>query len=203
MHAVASRRCAERGSAGDIARALALALDPVQLARAADITPDPWQADLLRSEAKQLIMLASRQSGKSTVAALLAVWEALYRAPAFVLLLAPVLRQSIELFRKLKHVIGALPPETVGLVRETELTLELATGSRIVCLPGKEQTIRGFSAVSLLVVDEAARVPDDLYAAIRPMLAISKRRLVALSTGWESGAGSIRSTPTAGRIGTE
>jgi hypothetical protein len=81
---------------------------------------------------------------------------------------------------------GAEPPPTV---EESALRIEFDQGSRIVSLPGKEQTIRGFSGVKLLAIDEAARVPDELYFAIRPMLAVSKGRLVALSTpfgtrGW-------------------
>ena len=77
-----------------------------------------------------------------------------------------------------------MPAET-----ETKLTLELENGSRIVSLPGRENTIRGFSAVRLLAVDEAARVPDELYCSVRPMLAVSGGRLIALSTpfgtrGW-------------------
>jgi hypothetical protein len=55
---------------------------------------------------------------------------------------------------------------------------------RDVALPGKEATIRGFSGTDLLIEDEASRVSDDLYAAIRPMLAVSGGRLVLLSTPW-------------------
>jgi hypothetical protein len=67
--------------------------------------------------------------------------------------------------------------------------MTLANGSRVVSLPGEEQTVRGFSGVRLLIVDEAARVPDPLYAAARPMLVVSKGRLIAASTpfgrrGW-------------------
>ena len=50
------------------------------------------------------------------------------------------------------------------------------------CLPAKEETVRSFSGVALLVMDEAARVPDDLYRSVRPMLAVSGGRLVCLST---------------------
>jgi hypothetical protein len=72
---------------------------------------------------------------------------------------------------------------------ESALRLELENGSRIVSLPGQEQTVRGYAGVSLLVVDEAARVPDGLYYSVRPMLAVSDGRLIALSTpfgnrGW-------------------
>jgi hypothetical protein len=58
----------------------------------------------------------------------------------------------------------------------------LENESRIVTLPGTEKTVRGFSGVDLLVVDEAARVADELYYAVRPMLAVSGGRLMMLST---------------------
>jgi hypothetical protein len=154
----------------------------VLLARRCGIEPDDWQADLLRSQAKQIILLCSRQSGKSTITSLLALHEALFNPGALVLLLVPTLRQSQELFRKLKASFNALHPLPVSVDEESALRLELGNESRIVCLPGKEATIRGFSGVSLLVVDEASRVADDLYQAIRPMLAVSQGRVVLLST---------------------
>jgi hypothetical protein len=72
---------------------------------------------------------------------------------------------------------------------ENRLSLELANGSEVIALPGSEQTIRGHSAVSLLLVDEASRVSDELIAATRPMLAVSNGRIVTMSTphgrrGW-------------------
>src|SRR5262249_25275367 len=130
-----------------------------------------------------------RQAGKSATAAALALLTALVEAPALILLSSPVQRQSGELFRDkfmpLYRALGAPVPA----VRETALTLELANGSRVVSLPGNEAGIRSYSSVRLLIIDEAARVPDDLYRSVRPMLAVSRGRLVALSTpfgkrGW-------------------
>jgi hypothetical protein len=77
----------------------------------------------------------------------------------------------------------------VGVAAESALRMELTNGSRIVLLPGTEGTVRGFSGVAMLIIDEAARVSDALYYAVRPMLAVSRGRLVALSTpfgkrGW-------------------
>ena len=72
----------------------------------------------------------------------------------------------------------------VHVVAESALELEFQNGSRIVALPGKEETIRGFSGVSQLIVDEASRVPDALYQAIRPMLAVSGGDILLLSTPW-------------------
>jgi len=71
---------------------------------------------------------------------------------------------------------------SVRLDSDTKLSVQFSNGSRVLALPGSEKTIRGISAVTLLVLDEAARIPDDLYGAVRPMLAVSKGRLILLST---------------------
>jgi Terminase large subunit, T4likevirus-type, N-terminal len=165
-----------------VADRLSLALDPVRFARRIGFDPDPWQADLLRSDTRQTILNCSRQSGKSTTTAVLATHEAEYRAESLILLLSPSLRQSQELFRKVRDARLALGEDAVTVAEESALRIELTNGSRIVCLPGKEATIRGYSGVRLLVVDEASRVPDDLYQAVRPMLAVSGGRLILLST---------------------
>ncbi len=165
-----------------------LRADPVELMTAAKMKPDPWQEQILRSQSDRVIILGSRQMGTSSVSAALAIRTALLQPNAPVLLLSPSLRQSGELFRKVLALYTALG-HPVPAVRETALQLELANGSRVVSLPGTEGTVRGFSEVALLVIDEAARVSDALYFAVRPMLAVSRGRLVALSTpfgqrGW-------------------
>lgn len=148
------------------------------------MTADPWQATLLRSVDSRILMLCSRQAGKSQTAAALALRAALLEAPALVLLLSPSQRQSGELFRaKLLPTWRALGSPFRGQA-PTQLSLELTNGSRIVSLPGQEETIRCFSGVRMLVIDEAARVPDDLYRAVRPMLAVSRGRLVCLSSAY-------------------
>ncbi len=164
------------------------ALDPVRLARAAGMEPDPWQRDVLRSGSSRLLLNCSRQSGKSTVTSIASVHTALYEPGALILLLSPSLRQSTELFRKCLSVYrksGRPVPATA----ENALSLELANGARIVSLPGHEETVRSFSGVRLIVIDEASRVPNDLYVSVRPMLAVSGGRLIALSSpfgtrGW-------------------
>jgi hypothetical protein len=155
----------------------------------AGLPPDPWQLDVLTSTAARVLLLCCRQSGKSTVAAALAVLTALVEAPALVLLLSPSLRQSGELFRQRVLPYFRAISRGVKVVRQTALEIELANGSRVVSLPENEEGIRGFSSVSLLVIDEAARVADSLYCAVRPMLATSNGRLIGLSTpfgrrGW-------------------
>jgi hypothetical protein len=175
---------------------LACRLDPAVLMDAVGLEPDPWQARALRSTADRMLLLCARQLGKSRVTSLIALHQALFTPDSTTLLLAPSLRQSQELFAKVMWGYGKLD-RPVPAARELALSLELVNGSRIITLPGDEGTVRGFSAVNLVIIDEAARVSDALLPGVAPMLAISRGRLLLLSTPfgrrgvffdtWESG----------------
>jgi hypothetical protein len=162
-------------------QALAILFDPSSILRARGLVPDAWQQQILLCSDRQILLNCSRQSGKSTTVAALALSTALSRPGGLVLLLSPSLRQSLELFRKVIECYTAIG-RPVGTRAFNQTRLEIETHSRVVCLPGKEETIRSFSGVDLLVIDEAARVPDDLYRSVRPMLAVSQGRLICLST---------------------
>jgi hypothetical protein len=149
----------------------------------AGLVPDPWQAQVLQSQADRILLNCCRQSGKTSVTAALALATAFRERGALVLVLSPSLRQSQESFRKVLDVYRACAVP-VPSQAESALRLELANGSRIVSLPGQEATVRGYSRVRLLIVDEASLVEDPLYYSIRPMLSVSQGRLVALSTPW-------------------
>jgi hypothetical protein len=161
--------------------AASIPADRVAFARSVGLEPDPWQVRLLRSDAPRVLMNVSRQAGKSTAAAVVGLHRALYHAGSLVLVLAPAERQAKETFGKMAsfyHALGhPIPADSYR-----KLGLALANGSRIEALPGTEKTIRGFSGVDLLLVDEASRIEDVLYHAVRPMLATSGGRLVLLST---------------------
>ena len=57
------------------------------------------------------------------------------------------------------------------MTAERALRCEPANGSRIVALPGSERTTRGYAGARLVILDEAARIEDDLLAALRPTTA--------------------------------
>jgi hypothetical protein len=162
-------------------------LDPAAFARdALSFTLDPWQSDLVRKmasgEAKRAITVCSRQSGKSTTAAVLAAHTAAYHPGSLTVLLAPTLRQSTELYAKSAAFLRMVPG--IKLAQDSATACKLTNGSRIVSLPGEAAGIRGFSAPALVVVDEAAFVPEDggLFDAVLPMLAVSNGSLLLLST---------------------
>lgn len=166
-----------------------IAREPSAILTEAGLTPDPWQEKALASRAAQLMFLASRQSGKTFTAAAIALREALTNPVGFVLIAAPSEKQSQEFFqakllplwRKLGRPLEADPPTVSRLV--------LRTGARVEALPQNEKTITGYSAVTMLVIDEASQVKDDTYYTVRPFLATTRGRLVVLSTplgqaGW-------------------
>lgn len=158
------------------------AVDPVAFANEGlGFTLDAWQAQVLRSTQKQSILNCSRQSGKSTTAAILGVHRAIYHPHSLILLISPSLRQSSELFRKANEFLRRIDSASER-VEDTQLTCTLSNASRVVSLPSSAATVRGFSAVDLVVEDEAARVPEELYRAIRPMLAVSGGQLILMST---------------------
>jgi hypothetical protein len=158
------------------------------MAASINLALDPWQERLLASTADRILINTSRQTGKSTMTALVALHTAMYTPRSLVLLLAPSQRQAAELMEKVQQTYGDLG-SPVPHTAKSALRIRFVNGSRVIALPGKDNTIRGYSAATLLVIDEAAWVPDSFYHTVRPMLAVSHGRLIAPSTpfgkrGW-------------------
>lgn len=157
-------------------------LDPAAFARdMLNFHPDPWQEKVLRSDSKRMLFCCSRQSGKTSIAGLLAVHRARYYPGSLILLVSPSLRQSSESFRKISEFLDRLSVRPT-LIEDNRLSCVLPNHSRIISLPNSEATIRGFSNVTMLILDEASRIEDALYKSCRPMLAISGGRIIAMST---------------------
>ncbi len=159
---------------------------------------DESQKGILRYDGRRLILNCCRQFGKSTLAAMKCVHQIVYFPKSLVLLISASFRQSQELFKKVAQFSSSLInlPEKLT---DNKLSMDLKNGSRVVSLPSKEGTLRGYSNVDLICMDEAARVDDSVYRALRPMLAVSGGQLILLSTPngkrgffyeeWENGTG--------------
>lgn len=164
------------------------ALDPVAWLASADWIPDPWQVEAIESTSRKLLLNASRQSGKSSTVAAIGLHTALFTPSALVLIISPAERQSVETIRKVKDLVNRLPTRPT-ILQESLTQMEFANRSRIVALPGSEGTIRGYSAVNLLILDEAARIEDKVISAVTPMTSTVGGRIIGLSTpglktGW-------------------
>src|SRR5438270_9617906 len=181
--------------------------------------PDERQTEVLGRRLRRALLNCTRQWGKSTITAAKAVHRAYVVLDSLTVVLTPSARQSGEFLRKAAGFARKLGIRPKG-DGDNEISLQFPNGARLVGLPGSEATVRGFSAVSLMIIDEAARVSDELYKTLRPMTAVSGgdmllmstpfgkrgfflRRLDEQSAGSRSGVGTDRSAGDAVRSDTE
>ena len=80
----------------------------------------------------------------------------------------PAQRQSAEAVRRVRDNLIKVGAE---LKVDNVYGLELKNGSRVLALPGSDDSIRGLTVDGWIVADEAARLDNDLISALRPMRA--------------------------------
>jgi hypothetical protein len=94
----------------------------------------------------------------------------------------PAQRQSAEAVRRVREILVKVGTE---LKNDNVYGLELKNGSRVLALPGSDDSIRGLTVDGWIVADEAARLSADLLSALRPTRARRPQaRLAMLSTAW-------------------
>jgi hypothetical protein len=150
-------------------------------ARFLNFRANPRQREVLDAQSSRGILCCSRQWGKSTTVAAKTVHHALFTPDSLSVVIAPTLRQSEELLKKMRSFLRTCStPSRVDSANR--FSIVLPNRARILALPADEDNIRGFSAVSLLVIDEAARVSDAVYRAALPFLAATDGELWLMST---------------------
>ncbi|MEM4648609.1 MAG: terminase family protein [Nitrososphaerota archaeon] len=147
--------------------------------------PYPYQEKFLDDPSRRIIVCSGRQVGKSTSAAAKALHFATTRAGSTCLIVSATLRQSMITFEKIRR-FAENSILRYSLRRSSGSTIELENGSRIIALPcGRGDTLRGYTA-HLLVLDEAAFMPEKVIANIAlPMIASTSGYCWMLSTPWE------------------
>ena len=128
-----------------------------------------------------IILNCCRQWGKSTLVAGMLVYEAWSKPETLYLVVGPATRQAAELILKARVFVARLGIKVRGDGIH-EHAIQLPNGSRIVAIPCKESSARGYSAVNVLVMDEASQIPDEAYDVLRPSLAVSNGKTWLLST---------------------
>lgn len=170
----------------------------LDLAAEMGIALDPWQRRVLSSDRRRRICLVSRQGGKGVVGSLDAI-ERMLRRPSKGVILTPTEAQSKRLLSRVKEAYARLSDVPRPIV-DVALEFHLLNGSRLYAMPGSETSVRGIEAVDFLLVDEAAFVPDELYAVVRPFMATTNGAELDLSTahgkrGWFFNAYTRATTP--------
>ncbi|KKK58974.1 hypothetical protein LCGC14_3039030, partial [marine sediment metagenome] len=87
-----------------------------------------------------------------------------------------------HIFRKIhEYILEKAPKQIVGKV--TLSFMELKNGSKILCRPIGDtgSAMRGYTA-TMLIIDEAAFIPNRAWEAIEPVISVSKGRTILLST---------------------
>lgn len=166
------------------AREIAYRVDPVSWMREVlGIAPHAWQEAFLRSEqGASIVVLTARQVGKTTAAAVGMAHSAIFMPGSLSVVACPTQTQSAEALRKVREMVLKAGAE---LTTENVFKLELANGSRILALPGTEESIRGHTVDAWIVADEAARLDPAIMAALHPMRTqCPNARFVMLSTAW-------------------
>lgn len=147
---------------------------------------DARQAEILDCAEKRALLCCSRQWGKSAVTAVRALYEAWFRPGSLIVCVAPVRRQSryflLKVRKLLEERLGTRALSDARAEPGEGLPVRLPNGSAVLGLPADEDSTRGLSAVDFLILDEAARIPDEAYHAVRPFLATTAGRLWMLST---------------------
>jgi hypothetical protein len=168
----------------NIDREILYGLDPViEATELAKFAPDETQCEILRSTSNRIALNCTRQYGKSTIVALIASIFAKHHRNGLCLITAPTQRQSKLIFAKVKDFMYRIDPRArENITKDNVMELYLRNGTSVVSLPGEPENLRGYSAPDLIIVDEAAYAKDELFIAMRPMLATNNGRLILLST---------------------
>lgn len=174
---------------GLLLRTLTERIDPtLLLERVVGGPADPWQKQLLTTTSETIMVLASRRIGKSSTVGVMAAQE-LSKPDHTVVIVSPTLAQSQLLFAKISRVweqIG-LP---IGIKRRTLTELHLANHSQVVCVPAGQdgESARGYGVKNgILAYDEAAFIPDKVFAATMPIAEDNARTILITTPGGKSG----------------
>jgi hypothetical protein len=165
-------------------RDIAYQIDPVLWVRQVlDVEPTAWQMKFLRApRGASLVALTARQAGKTTTAAWAIAFFMLFTPGSLSVIACPAQRQSGEAVRRVREILTKVGAE---LKSDHVYGLEIKNGSRVLALPGSDDSIRGLTVDGWIVADEAARLSEDLIAALRPMRARRPlARFAMLSTAW-------------------
>jgi hypothetical protein len=168
---------------GDLRNA-AYQIDPVLWVREVlGVTPTAWRQTFLRApRGASILALTARQVGKTTTAAWAIAHAMVFMPGSLSVIACPAQRQSAEAVRRIREILLKVGAK---LVSDNVYALELENGSRVLAPPGTDDSIRGLTVDAWIVADEAARLSEDIIAALRPMRARRPQaRLAMLSTAW-------------------
>jgi hypothetical protein len=145
---------------------------------------DNWQKEVDQHDGN-IVLRSGRQVGKSFIISKKGGDYAAKNFKKTVLIIASVERQSYLMLEKTLAYLEANFPKKIcrGNKRPTKSKIQLTNGSIIHSLPTglTGYGIRGFT-IDMLIADEAAFIPEEVWTAVTPMLATTDSKIILLST---------------------
>jgi len=148
-----------------------------------NFTPTKYQAEILEDDNDKIMIIGSRQIGKSTVLSIKAIWTAFVKPAQEILIIAPTFRQSQIVFEKIKNFCNYNEFIKRHTIKMTMTEIKFDNNSVIRCLPAGNEGmfVRGYTA-TMVIFDEASLIPDNVFVAIQPSLAVKGTTLILSGT---------------------
>lgn len=145
-----------------------------------------WQQDVYdvledaRYSGKRVVVKSKRQCGKSILCEILLLKYCLEKRCTSIMI-SPTLNQSRKVFKDIVTMLsgsGAIANNNASL-----LTLDFVNGSSILFKSAEQrESLRGFSVDGILIIDEAAYVPNDIFETVFPFCDANNAPMLVVST---------------------
>lgn len=145
----------------------------------------PHQLEAAKASKPFRVIVKARQTGGSTLLAVVAIHTAFTRPGSTSLLLSATEDAAKRLAGEVRSLLTGSRLLAESVTEEQKARLVLSNGSRIISLPSSERQVRGYTVDGVLILDEAAFMDESLWRAALYTVAAVRNPLVYLcSTPW-------------------
>lgn len=148
--------------------------------------PYSWQKDVhtslaIKSKGFFHVIKSKRQCGKSIMLEIILLKVALEKNNSDSFSVSPTIAQCQKMYKELKDIV--IDTKAYKKHNDVQLTIEFINGSSInFKSSAQKEALRGFTCSGVLVVDEAAYIPDDIFASILAWTNVHQPPVVLCST---------------------
>ena len=148
--------------------------------------PLPWQKAVhdamegSRFSGKLFVVKSKRQLGKSLMCANILLWFALNKTCTSIIV-SPTLSQARKIYQ---DIVSAIPEKSAILKKnESLLEIRFINGSKLYFKSAEQrEALRGYTVTGVLILDEAAYLPDSIAELCLPWTTVKKAPILVVST---------------------
>lgn len=147
----------------------------------------PWQKAVttevcgIPNENKVVVVKSHRQCGKSFLCENILLYYAINKSRSTNGIVSPTLNQSRAIYKEIVNAV--VDSGIIKAKNEMLLTIDLINGSSIFFKSAEQRDgLRGYHINGILILDEAAYLPDDILSLVLPWRSVAKANMVVVST---------------------